>query len=98
MHHTVGAFLVISGAVSVPIGFLHQLPEGLGIALAKQIARALPAEIVPGRVTPWSAVIRLIAGKEVEEQNRLVERPATPPRLKMPRNSSLVRSRFKKCS
>src|SRR6185312_2881684 len=75
MHHALGAFLVIAGAVGIPIGLAHQLGEGLGIALAEQIARALPAEIVARRVAPGRAVVALVAGEEVEEQRGLAERP-----------------------
>src|SRR5579864_1167504 len=75
MHHAIGAFLVIAGAVAVPIGRFHQLLEGLRIAFAKEVARALPAEICPRRVAPGRAVIILVAGEKIEEQPRLRERP-----------------------
>src|SRR5713101_6879700 len=57
MHHAVGAFLVIPGAVAVPIGLLHQLLESLGIAFTKQVAGPLPAKIIPGRIAPRGAAI-----------------------------------------
>ena len=76
MHHAVGAFLVIARAVFVPVRVLHQLLESLGVALAEQIAGALPAEYRPGRVAPRRAVIGLIAGEKIEEQTRLEQRPA----------------------
>src|SRR5207302_3067694 len=78
VHHAVGALLVIAGAVSVPIGLFHQFPEGLCVALAEQVAGALPAEYGAGRVAPRRAVIFLIAGEEIEEQARLTELPRTP--------------------
>jgi hypothetical protein len=43
MHHALGAFLVIAGAVGVPAGLRHQRLEALGIAFAAQIGGALPA-------------------------------------------------------
>jgi hypothetical protein len=76
MHHAVGAFLVIARPVSVPVGILHQLLEGLGIAFAEQVAGPLPAEYRPRRVAPGRAVIGLIAGEKIEEQSRLEDRPA----------------------
>src|SRR5690348_7447624 len=75
MDHAVGALFVIAGAVGVPVGLRHQLLEALGIALAEQIARPLPAEDVARRIAPRRAVIGLVAGEEVEEQARLAERP-----------------------
>src|SRR6266851_1981020 len=78
VHHAIGAFLVIAGAVRIPVGLLHQLPEGFRIAFAEQIARALPAEVIARRVAPRGAAVGLVAGEEIEEQARLVERPATP--------------------
>src|SRR5262249_6155896 len=68
-------FLVVAGAVVVPRRALHELLEGLGIAFAKQVARALPAEHGTSWIPPGRAMIGLVAGEEVEEQTRLVERP-----------------------
>src|ERR1700730_6705940 len=76
VHHAVGALLVIPGAVGVPVGIFHKLLEGLRIALAEQIAGPLPAEIVPCRVAPGGAAVRLITSKEVEEEAGLIEGPA----------------------
>jgi hypothetical protein len=76
MDHAVGALLVIADAVGVPIGALHQLLEGLGVAFAEQIAGLLPAEHGAGRIAPRRAVIGLVAGQEVEEQAGLAERPS----------------------
>src|SRR5215475_4544830 len=67
MHHTIGTLLVIAGAVGVPVGFLHQLLERLRVALAEQIAGALPAEIVSRRIAPRGATVGLVAGEEVEK-------------------------------
>ena len=75
MGHAVGAFLIAAGAVAVPVGALHELLEGLGVAFAEQVARPLPAEHVAGRIAPRRALILLIAGEEIEEQGRLVELP-----------------------
>src|SRR5690242_17231836 len=76
MHHAVRAFLVIADAVGVPVGLLHQLLEGLGIAFAEQIAGPLPSEDRASRIAPRRAVIGLIAGEEIEEHRGLAERPA----------------------
>src|SRR5471030_1734209 len=75
MDHAIGAFLVVAGAVGIPVGLVHQLLEGFGVALAEQIAGALPAEVVARRVAPRRAMVFLIARKEVEEERRLAERP-----------------------
>src|SRR5215211_6333266 len=79
MHHAVGAFLVVAGAVGIPVGLLHQLLEGLGVAFAEQIAGTLPAEIVAGRIAPGRAAIGLVAGEKIEKQAGLVEGPAALP-------------------
>src|SRR4029079_4478770 len=62
-------------AVGIPVGGLHQLLEGLGVALAHEVAGLLPAEHGAGRIAPRRAVIGLVAGQEVEEQAGLAERP-----------------------
>src|SRR6202041_3342761 len=76
MHHAIGAFLVIAGAVGVPVGLLHQLLEAAGIAFAEQVAGPLPAKIIAARAAPRRAVTSLVSGEEVEEEARLVELPA----------------------
>src|SRR4051812_6096617 len=75
MHHAVGAFFVISGAVGVPVGLIHQFTESLGIAFAQQITRALPTEHRAGRIAPRRAVVALVAGEKIQKQARLRERP-----------------------
>src|SRR6185436_15726090 len=75
MHHAIGALLIIADAVGIPVGGLHQLLEGLGIAFADQVAGLLPAEHGAGRIAPRRAVVGLVAGQEVEEQAGLAERP-----------------------
>src|ERR1019366_374069 len=75
MHHTIGAFLIISGAVTIPVRRFHQFLERFRIALAQQITGPLPAEIRARWVTPWRAMERLIAGEEIQEHRRLIERP-----------------------
>src|SRR6185312_9808500 len=76
MHHAVGAFLVIADSVGVPIGLLHQLLEGFGVAFAEQIAGLLPTEHGARGIAPRRATIGLIAGKKIEEHRRLAEGPA----------------------
>src|SRR6266513_6540156 len=75
MRHTVGAFLILAGAVSFPVCGFHQLLEGLGVAFAKQIAGLLPSEDVTRGHAPWRAFIALITGQEVQEQAGMHEIP-----------------------
>src|SRR6516165_12366311 len=75
MHHAVGALLIVPSTVCIPVGFVHQLIEGTGVALAEQVAGLLPAEDGPSRIAPWRAMVNLVSGKKVEEQAGLAERP-----------------------
>ena len=95
MHHAIGAFLVIADAVSVPVGLFHQLLEGLGIALAEQIAGPLPAEDGARGIAPGRAMIGLIAGQEIEEQQRLKERPVV---AALPRRENIAEQLLGLCS
>src|SRR5262249_6886667 len=61
-----------------PIRLLHQLLEGLGVTLSKQIAGPLPAENSAGRVAPRRTMVSLVAREEVEKHRRLVEGPFAP--------------------
>src|SRR5262249_47630927 len=68
VHHAVPALLVPALApVALPLGGLHQLAEGLGVALLEQIARALPPEDVEGGVAPRGALVVVLAHQEAEE-------------------------------
>src|SRR5208283_1748064 len=67
MDHAVGAFFVISGAIGVPVGLLHQLLEARRIAFTEKITRPLPAEVRARRIAPRRALIGSIAGEKVEE-------------------------------
>src|SRR5690349_20479098 len=75
MGHAVGAFLIAARAVAVPVGLLHELAEGLGVAFAEQVAGLLPAEDIAGRHAPGGAHIFLIAGEKIEEQRRVRQQP-----------------------
>src|SRR5258708_39674050 len=75
MRHAVGTLLVLAGAVGLPVGRLHQLLEGLGIAFAEQIAGLLPAENVACRHAPGGALVVLITGKKIQEQAGMQEIP-----------------------
>src|SRR5260370_40242121 len=75
MRQAVGAFLVLAGAVGLPVRGLHQFLEGLGIALAEQVAGLLPAENVAGRHAPRRAFVILIARQEIQEQAGMHEIP-----------------------
>jgi len=88
MGHAVRAFFVGAGAVGIPIGGFHQLREGLGVALAQQVAGLLPAENVARGHAPRRAVIGLVAGQEVQEQGGMDEVPsACPCRRRTPRGT-----------
>src|SRR6516165_5900236 len=73
VHHAIRTFFIISGPVSVPVGFFHQLLEGFRVAFAEEITGPLPSEIISRRIAPWCAAVGLIAGEKIEEQNRLIE-------------------------
>src|SRR3989449_208959 len=76
VHHAVAALLVAAAApVVLPAGGLQKLLEGRGIAFLQEIAGALPAEHVVGRVAPRSALEVPLAHEELQEQRRLVELP-----------------------
>src|SRR6201987_2829295 len=75
MGHAVGTLFILAGAVGVPIGGLHQLLEGLRIALAEQIAGLLPAKAVARRHAPGRALKILVPSQEVEEQAGMHEIP-----------------------
>src|SRR6516225_948226 len=75
MHHTVGAFLIVANAISVPVCRLHELLEGLRVPLAEQVTRSLPSKYRSCRVTPRGAGVGLVACQKIEEQARLEERP-----------------------
>src|SRR6201988_3456992 len=75
MGHAVGTLFVLAGAVGLPVGGLHQLLEGLGVAFTEQIAGLLPAEDVACRHAPGRALVFLVAGEEVEEQAGMHEVP-----------------------
>src|SRR5262249_56941176 len=77
VHHAVAALLVAAAlAVVLPARGLEQLLERRRVALLEQIAGALPAEDVVGRVAPWRALEVLLAHEELQEERRLVETPA----------------------
>ena len=75
MGHAVGAFFVASGPIGIPVGGLHQLLEGLGVAFAEQIAGLLPAKQIARRHAPRRAVVFAVAGEEIEEQARMHQVP-----------------------
>src|ERR1700730_9888013 len=75
--HAVVAGGVAAHAVLVPLGVFHERLERRRIAfVGQQITRPLPTEQVVGRRAPWRALVVLVAGQEVQEQGRVVERPA----------------------
>src|SRR3989304_3796227 len=81
VHHAVGALLVPTGPVPVPVGGLHQCLEGGGGAILQQIAGPLPPEDVVCGISPGRALVVALPHEEFEEQGRLVE---APPLLAIP--------------
>src|SRR5262249_2340149 len=70
------ALFIFAGTVAVPIGGLHQLLEGPGVAFTEQIAGLLPAENIARGHAPGRALVVLVAREEVEEQALVQEIPA----------------------
>src|SRR5262245_35088247 len=76
MDHAVAALLVPAlPPVVLPLGGVHQLPEGRGIALLEEIARPLPAKEVERGISPGRALVVVLAHEEAEEERRLIELP-----------------------
>src|SRR5437764_13985715 len=77
MRHAVVAARAAPRSVALPVGLVHQGAEARGVSLVgEQVARPLPAEDVVGGIAPGRALIGLVAGQEIEEQPRMIERPA----------------------
>src|SRR5262245_22747671 len=77
VHHAVPALLVAAPPpVVLPGRGLHELLEGLRVAVLQEIAGPLPPEHVVGRVAPRRALVVVLAHEEAEEERRLVEAPA----------------------
>src|SRR5258705_11329277 len=71
VHHAVLALFVAGlAAVLLPARRLHQLLERRRVALLQQVAGALPAEEVVGRVAPRRALELLLAHEELQEERR----------------------------
>src|SRR5437867_12289328 len=90
VHHAVAALLVAAPPpVVLPAGGLEQLREARGVAFLEEIAGALPAEDVVGRVAPRRALEVLLAHEELEEQRGLVE-PPPPVRIRENRREQIM--------
>ena len=75
--HAVGAAGVAGfGAVLVPLGFVQQLLERVGVAVGEKVAGFLPAEDVVRGHAPGRAGVVALAHQILEEKRRLVEDPA----------------------
>src|SRR5262249_41037555 len=84
MCHAVVTAWITPDAVAVPGSLLHERAVGRGASLVgEEIARPLPAKEVVGGIAPRGALISLIAREKVEEQARMIERPA-PARRALP--------------
>ena len=91
MHHAVTTLLVATLlAVVLPARVLHQVLEALGVAFLQEVAGALPAEHVEGRIAPGRALVVVLTHQESQEQRRLVEPPA-PLRIREHRDEEVVR-------
>src|SRR5438045_1216490 len=66
--HAVRAAIVVPAAVLRPVGGLDQLLVGLRVAVAHQVAGALPAEQRVARNAPRGALVVDLALEEVEEE------------------------------
>src|SRR5580658_383072 len=67
VRHAVVARRVTPDPIRLPVGLLHELAEGVSMAfIGQQVTGALPAEDIEGRGAPRSALVRLIAGEEVQ--------------------------------
>ncbi len=76
VHHAVRAARVAAlGAVVVPLDRLHQLLEGVRVAVLQQVAGLLPAEDGVRRHAPRRAGQVLLAHQELHEDGRRVELP-----------------------
>src|SRR5437773_8683594 len=75
MRHAVRAAVVLAAAVLLPVGRLDEFLVRLGVAVAHQVARALPAEDRVARDAPRRALEVDLALEEVEEERRVVETP-----------------------
>src|SRR5690606_24300884 len=76
VRHAVGAARVLAAAVLVPVGVLDQLPVRRHVAVAHQVAGALPAEQGVVGDGPGGAREVDLALEEVEEQRGVVQPPA----------------------
>src|ERR1700680_2458084 len=71
--HAVVAALVSTAPVLVPVGLVDELAIGLDVAVAHQIAGALPAEQRVAGDRPGRAVEVGLAFEEVEEERAVVQ-------------------------
>src|SRR4029450_1131843 len=77
VHHAVLALFVAALApVVLPGRGLHQLLEGLRVAVLEEITGTLPPAHVAGGVAPRGALVVVLAHEEAGEARRLVEAPA----------------------
>ena len=75
MYHTVGAAGVLSHPVSRPVRHLHQFLVRCRVIVIEQIARALPTKDIVSGVSPWQALVILIACQEIQVEGAMVESP-----------------------
>lgn len=68
VEHAVDTAGITSYPVPVPIGVLYQLTIGGHVAIIEQVTRLLPAELVPGRISPGCARIITVSCQKIEIQ------------------------------
>src|SRR6516164_10526222 len=61
---------ILPVAVFLPIGLIHQLPEGCMMLIGDQIARAFPTANIASRVTPRGARKLTFAAQEFQVDGR----------------------------
>src|SRR5580704_14278178 len=87
MGHAVGAALIFSSPVRVPIGCIDQLPVAGGVSVSHQIAGSLPTQHRVARNTPCRALKIRLTLEKVEEERGVVQAPFL---------AALLRERFRK--
>ena len=76
MNHALGALLILTCAIVLPLRRFEQLAEGFRITFLQEIAGLLPTEDVIRRITPRRALIFFLPHQEIQEEGRLVELPS----------------------
>lgn len=68
VEHAVSTAGITSHPVTVPIGVVYQLTVGGHVTIIEQVTRLLPAELVPGRISPGRACVVTVSCQKIEIQ------------------------------